>query len=403
MRSSALKIVPFVAAAFAIAAIICGDAGADVYPVDDVVWDAPESQSVISVALSPDCHHVAMVLRRQPSGNDLWLNGSVAASARAIPAVAYSPDSRHLAYVVDDGSAMSVVLDGRKGASYDEVATGGEHPLVFCAESDHLAYAARRGAKWFVVEDVAEHDAGSQVPRDLQLARDGASLAFVAKENDLYRLIFNGVAQAAFADIRDVRLSSDGHHVGYAASQAADQWVAVFDGRKSNPYLFVTGICLGPHGEHPTFAGQLSRQDDVADSVAVVTDGVQGSAIYSLTAGPTMSPDGKQIIYCGLKAVGQPEKSPLMASPSFRNASLLFEASGDLPSLAFAIAHDGHGINMAGPLLRDAFVGGTERAVIFTADSLHWAAATDGNEELVRDGQRIEDSFSEIGCLAISP
>ena len=71
--------------------------------------------------------------------------------------VVFSPDGRRVAYVAtsggkrvaywkDSGGKQFVVVDGKPGQAYDEIAS-----VVFSPDSQHVAYGAKVGDKWVVV------------------------------------------------------------------------------------------------------------------------------------------------------------------------------------------------------------------------------------------------------------
>lgn len=67
----------------------------------------------------------------------------------------FSPDDKHLAYVAiyqnyKEGHNLCVVLDSVEGVWYHDI---NELSLAFSPDSDHLAYVARLFNKWYVVID----------------------------------------------------------------------------------------------------------------------------------------------------------------------------------------------------------------------------------------------------------
>jgi hypothetical protein len=63
-----------------------------------------------------------------------------------------TPDRRHAVEVVEDGGLDYVVVDGTRRAAYRGI-VGGSIAVPGAVPGDHIAFAARVGAKWVVVAD----------------------------------------------------------------------------------------------------------------------------------------------------------------------------------------------------------------------------------------------------------
>ena len=77
-----------------------------------------------------------------------------------VASVVFSPDSQRLAYAINDGGKLLVVVDGQQGEQYDRIEHGS---LLFSPDSQQLAYVARRAGEWFVVVDGQEQEVSDGV------------------------------------------------------------------------------------------------------------------------------------------------------------------------------------------------------------------------------------------------
>jgi hypothetical protein len=104
-----------------------------------VVLDGRESGSFLDIA----------------SANAPVYRGGRPQMERVCPAqrcgLVFSPDSKRLAFAAWTGEAeMAVVVDGRSGPVFEQIATVG---IYFSPDSKHVAYAGRRASMWHVVVD----------------------------------------------------------------------------------------------------------------------------------------------------------------------------------------------------------------------------------------------------------
>ncbi len=90
--------------------------------------------------------------------------------------VVFSADKKSMAYVAGDGNKNFVVLDGKEGPAFDDI-----FDLRFSPVGSRLAYGARRGLEYFVVQGDKEQGPYENIQRgSLVFRSDGKDLAWAA-------------------------------------------------------------------------------------------------------------------------------------------------------------------------------------------------------------------------------
>ncbi|MFO7650600.1 MAG: hypothetical protein R6X13_04575, partial [bacterium] len=147
-----------------------------------------------------------------------------------------SPDGRRLAWLEQADARQRVMLDGRPIASYPQVSG-----LVFSADGEHLAYAARveGGAapdtEWTVVLDGREYGRYDAVGRPV-LDRDASLLGFTAQERyGPPTAVVNRMRQADRDTVlaNSVVVSREGERHAFV-TRSGDRFRVVADGRDGN-------------------------------------------------------------------------------------------------------------------------------------------------------------------------
>jgi hypothetical protein len=159
---------------------------------------------------------------------------------------AISPDGRRYAFVTkgssSNGETWAVVVDGKKGKVYDEVLT---RP-IFSSDSRRLIYAARAGARAFIVVDGEEGRPYDFIFQAI-FSPDGRHSAYVAGSGGKYVSVVDGVEGKAYPYIEyeTLKLNRDGGRVAYWAyskgpisqgDNSERQCFLVADGKQSKPY-----------------------------------------------------------------------------------------------------------------------------------------------------------------------
>jgi len=128
-------------------------------------------------------------------------------------------------------------------ARFDAV---GRDAVVVSDDGGHVAYAARRDGRWFVVT-AARTDGPFDGIADLTMTSDGAHVAFAAQRKDRWLAVVDGAEGRAFARIRagSFRLAN-GHHAYIAVDGACS--FAVVDGEASPCWPRITAADVTDDG-----------------------------------------------------------------------------------------------------------------------------------------------------------
>lgn len=189
-----------------------------------------------------------------------------------------------------NGGQWFVVVDGKPGARFDEVRA----TRLWSADGAHIAYAARRGDRWFIVADDKEYGPYTSVAAPVH-SSDGKRLAYAARTGDRWQAIVDGVAGAAYdAIVRWPVFTNDGATVAYVAHRAAEEFVVVNE-KPMPSYDQVMAPVFSEDGKrlaYPARTGQEWR---------VVIDGVKSDA-YEAVRNLTFSTDGKRFGFIGRRA-----------------------------------------------------------------------------------------------------
>lgn len=217
-----------------------------------------------------------------------------------------TPDRRHAVEVVEDGGLDYVVVDGTRRAAYRGI-VGGSIAVPGAVPGDHIAFAARVGAKWVVVADgragepwdainhvglsptgrlayIAERGGRWYVVSDsrpgpafdaivagtLTWSRNGARLAYVGQRAGRVYAVVDGVTGPELDGIGELVLSDDGAHHAYAARRLRDSYVVV-DGVAGPRWSAVNQLALA--ASHVAYAASDGA------NWHVVVDGDPGPAV----------------------------------------------------------------------------------------------------------------------------
>lgn len=229
--------------------------------------------------------------------------------------ITFSPDSSQYVYIAQTVAANSgtpgnlthtLVLNGQEqdwpvGKSYNIFPT-------FSPDSKHLAYAAERDGKFFVVTDGKAGPAYDWVIATV-FSPDSKRLAYVAGKNNKKFVVVDGVEDPLqFDEVLGVVFSPDSKHVAYRArigSRNDGKTVVVLDGKKKKIYNLnemgggLTGPepVFSPDSQHLAYIaftpqGQTRKEFVVVDEV----EGKPYDAIEDVTFDQILfTPDGKVI------------------------------------------------------------------------------------------------------------
>lgn len=172
------------------------------------------------------------------------IDGAPSPPFRAISSPIFSPNGKRIAYYAQRGDKRFVVSDFHESALYDEIAP---FSLVFDAESQTLAFAARRNKLWRVVVNDAEGPEYDSVSNPVVA---GDSAAYVATRAKDKFVVFRGVEGPHYPWIDNLVLDTDGKHHAYLASQREEMFV-VIDSVPQKVEFAVSGtLAISADGHH---------------------------------------------------------------------------------------------------------------------------------------------------------
>jgi len=131
-----------------------------------------------------------------------------------------------IAYSIKTGGKWRVIAGGKGQEAYDQV---GGH-IIFSPDGGNVAYAARRGSDWFMVEDGVETGPYEMVAeRSIIFSQDGARTAFIARVGEgMYAPVLDGRTLEPSESVPgELVFSPDGAHLASIGVKGRKQYVAV--------------------------------------------------------------------------------------------------------------------------------------------------------------------------------
>ncbi len=368
----------------ALAACLLGARTAPASVTTDDLGPAPDSKQITYVAMSPDCHNIAMVVMAG-TGVELRVNGKSQATADDILFVLYSPDSAR------------------------------------------LAYTARKDKTWYVILDGKETSTGSLQASQLVFSDDGRHLGYVTKTATGDSAIVDGRTIGANRQVVHLTLSGDGSHVAYGYLNDQKQWAVMRDG-KDTGHAYPKGvdrIRFSPDGQHLVLVGCLSDDLLVGLRYEVVVDNDTYGPYYEILSGPVFFQKGAHWAFAadrstGITSVlgqGAPGVRSLQVVDGKEDSTLPRIAHRNPDSVGTGLEQSLYSDDGAHHLLVESeqvemihekhlFIDGQEREgfplkdVTMSPDGKR--LASEGYRFLVIDGQRKDTDF-ELGPLLFSP
>jgi Tol biopolymer transport system component len=313
---------------------------------------------VMNITFSPDSKRVAYVAEVDKGLSRIspkdWrftavVDGIPGPDYNQVLGPAFSPDSKRVVYGALQHGKWSMVVDGQAGVAYDDLPTDaviGEQPfgsrdlipahwskmdgqpdgtydelgslnpgllrfgyaalVVFSADSKHLAYVARNGGKWMVVEDSKEGPGTLKIGiGSPAISPDGKRLAYSVKTSSVrpWKVMVDDQEGAeGFDKMFNPSFSPDGKRVAFAAEKVEfgrmKNWVFVVDGQAGVGNAAIGNWTFSLDSKHVAYAAQ-TRQGFSTDypwgggGWSVFLDGKAG-AEYSVVVPGTLrfGPDG---------------------------------------------------------------------------------------------------------------
>ena len=313
------------------------------------------------------------------------MNAAAAAFALALaacgPTLVYSghtPDRAHRVEVMKQGDAQFVVVDGVRTGGYRGVAVSS---LTFSANSEHVAFAARRGDRWIVAANDRAGDAYDGIG-EIVVADDGR-VAYAAERAGRWVVVFDGHAGPAFDAILATTLQLDARYLVYVARTGSEVH-AVID---NVPGPAFDGIGQLVIGDHVAYAGRRG-----ARAIAVV-DRAE-SAPFAAIAHLTIA--GSRVAFAAFdgtawRVVVDGEPGP--AVTAVRTIVL------DAAHVAYVARAEDHDVVVVDD--QPIAAAEHERSLTLTPRGASYVETADDGEHLVVDGKR-GAAFDEVGVPAVS-
>jgi len=211
--------------------------------------------------------------------------------------ITFSWNGKHFAYVwrrsrYEDQGPGQIIVDGVPGEKYEDV-TDPEWERT----GSRLAYAAKRGAKWFVVVNGVEgekYDGIEIAPRYVLFSPDGSRLAYVGvratgqdsgqMETKQFVVVDGVERKGAYDYVSDLHFSQDDRRFGCCAKRAGKP-VLILDGaeREIVGYDSLRDLVFSPDGKHVAYVA--SRAKAVSEGEPTQNEG----------AGDTVILDGQEL------------------------------------------------------------------------------------------------------------
>lgn len=249
----------------------------------------------------------------------------------------WSPDDTKLGYLAKKEGRYEVIVNGKEGKPYDEIALAFN---LFSNDSNQWAYTARKGNNWFIV---IENENSSRAEKPYANAGgfifspDSRHLAYIAThDNKHFFVVFDGQEGGSYDFVDKLVFSPDSTKLAYHAIKGNKNFVVVndkeiasyddlgynspifnsqgqlayaarrentdfivIDGKEGPHYefggLITTDFVFSPNGKKVTY---LAYKNQYSKRVFVINDKeIQVKDSYDLVGYPVFSPDGNLIAY----------------------------------------------------------------------------------------------------------
>jgi len=247
---------------------------------------------------SPVKNRHAYIAASLPHGKLMFvvIDGKRGLSFDAIDHLIFSPDDSRYAYRAQKGDKECVVVDGKPGPFYDGIPI--DKNMVFSPDSKHFAYVALKNNKCVLVVDGVEEKKGFNFIKDVIFSPDSAHISYKGriekKENfEKWCLVTDGKAGPAFNRILNVTYSMDSKHYAYIALKDR-KMMLVFDGKEGESHDGVGLPLFSPDNRH--FACAYMDQG----KWHIEIDGKAGPSFDSLLKF-YYSPDSSRYAYTAIK------------------------------------------------------------------------------------------------------
>ena len=258
--------------------------------LDGVIGSAYEA--IVSPIFSYDSSHFAFIAQKKKNHQCVVVDGTEGESFEVVNQLSlhYSADSKRYVYVGIKDKKMAVVVDGKKGGMYDDISIP-----IFSPDSKHIAYGARKGSKFVIVEDDRETTSSYDRISILTFSADSRKLAYTAQDGKEWFMVIDGKKHKSYDEVGIATFSPDSVHVSYLALDGKKMFM-VTDGKKGPVFDDIKVFGFSPDSAHYCYTAQKGKK------WYAVYDDKPGPA-YDLVSDPTFSPDSKHLNYVAQKGV----------------------------------------------------------------------------------------------------
>ena len=368
--------------------------------VDEEGFEIPDGTIVESMVPSRNATCAAYVVR-DGTRQHAEINGEPLPAYDGVAGLTFSADSSRLAYAARRGASWFVVSDSQEWGPYDDV---GKSSPVFSPDSRHIAYTALRGRRWHALMDGAELGGPYEgfSPGGIVFAPDSGRIAYSVKRGESWLIVANGEEQGPFAGIieRSLVFSPDSRKLACVACVRTCGFLGwgkkvkacvVTDGTPGALYDFDPKrgnsigdeIVFGPDSTRLAYA--VARRG----RCCWVVDGVEGTFYRGFVSGWGAHPGWTRF--------------PDYGKTLCRKHTLSFSA--DSRHFAYAAADTDRHVFVYDGAERGRHPAIVNRPVLFSSDSRHvvYAAEEAGKQFYVLDGQALGAHYGTAGDSSFCP
>jgi Tol biopolymer transport system component len=237
-----------------------------------------------ALVFSPDSTRVAYVVWHGRNKQVMVVDGAEGKEYESVGSPIFSPDSKRVVYTAWREKKTFMVIDGVEGKEYDGIGyksdgvsgrfqSIGARRSVFSPDSQHYAYTAWRGDKWFVVVDGVESKEYNGIGDSLIFSPDSKRLAYAVRSGRQACVVINGREGPGYQGVLSPIFSPDSKRVAYIAyDYNSSHMTIVADGLPPIGFddIFQGSLTFSPDSKHFAFCAEISD-----GHLTIVIDGIQ--------------------------------------------------------------------------------------------------------------------------------
>lgn len=137
------------------------------------------------------------------------------------------------------------------------------------------------------------------VEYSLTISPDSRHVAYVLKQEEKERIVFDGVQGKQYDEVMGMAFSEDSKRSAYIARRA-EKWLVIVDGVEGKEYDGVNDLVFSPDSKRFAFAAERDEK------CFIVLDGVEGKE-YDGVRSPVFSSDSRNFAYVGMHKASKSE------------------------------------------------------------------------------------------------